>query len=529
MEVPLLATDFLNRAVKLFPSKEAIVDGDARFTYAEFGARINQLAHALTGLGVGKGDRVSIISPNSHQFLETYYATSVIGAVIVPVNYRLIAADFEYINNHSGARVCIVDSDYTDTVDSIRDQCPTVEHYLSVPYEGATTPNGWTDFESLIAGQPTSPPADPGLGENDLLSINYTSGTTARPKGVMITHRNVYINTYNFIIHLKITQDDREMWTLPMFHANGWGGPFAITAMGATHVVLRAVSGKGIFDLIEHEKITFACMAPAVLATILEYPDKDQHTVTTRPRFTIAGAPPPQAFVRRLEEELGWEFNQIYGLTETSPILTVNEIKTHLDIEGDDYYRIKARAGHDVIGTDIAVFGTNGDAVPWDDESVGEVAARSNVVLKGYWQQPEEDAKVLRDGYFYTGDLATVNKDGYINIVDRAKDVIISGGENISSLEIEDVLYKHDDVLEAAVIGVPSEKWGETPIAIIVPREGTSPTQEAIIAHCRENMAHFKAPSKVEFVQALPRTATGKLKKFELRDEFWEGQTKRVN
>ncbi len=529
MEVPLLATDFLNRAVKLFPTKEAVVDGDRRFTYAEFDARSNQLAHALAGLGIGKGDRVSIISPNSHQYLEAFYATAALGAVIVPINYRLIAADFEYINNHAGAKICLADSDYTDAVDSIRGGLENVEHYVVVPYDGAAVPDGWTDYEALIAGRPTTRPPAPSLGENDLLSINYTSGTTARPKGVMITHRNVYIHTYNVIIHLKITQDDRQMWTLPMFHVKGWGGPYSITAMGGTHVVLRAVSGEGIFDLIEREKITFACMAPAVLATILEYPDKDKHTITTRPRFTIAGAPPPQAFVKRLEEELGWEFNQIYGLTETTPVVTVNEIKTHLNIDGEDYYRIKARAGHDVIGTDIAVFGADGDRVPWDDEAVGEVAVRSNVVLKGYWEQPEETAKVIRDGYFYTGDLATVNKDGYINIVDRAKDVIISGGENISSLEIEDVLYKHADVLEAAVIGVPSEKWGETPLAIIVPRDGASPTQDAIIAHCRENMAHFKAPSKVEFVQTLPRTATGKLKKFELRDEFWTDKDRRVN
>ena len=449
-----------------------------------------------------------------------------IGAVIVPVNYRLIAADFEYICNNSGSSVVIVDSDYTEAVDSIRGELETVEHFVVVPYQGAAVPDGWRDFEALIGAESTERPPDPQLDENDLLSINYTSGTTARPKGVMITHRNVYINAYNFIIHLRLDQDDREMWTLPMFHANGWGGVFALTAVGGTHVVLRAVDGADIYTMIEKEGITFACMAPAVLAVILEYPDKDKHTITTVPRFTIAGAPPPQSFVQRLEEELGWEFIQIYGLTETSPILTVSEMKTHLGLEGDDYYRMKSRAGHDVIGTDVRVFGAGGQEVDWDDESVGEIATRSNVVLKGYWQQQEETDKVIRDGWFYTGDMATVNKHGYINIVDRAKDVIISGGENISSIEVEDVLYKHPDVLEAAVIGVPSGKWGETPIAIIVPREGSSPTSEEVIAHCRDNMAHFKAPSRIEFVQTLPRTATGKLKKFELREEYWEGQTK---
>ncbi|PZC49608.1 MAG: fatty-acyl-CoA synthase, partial [Chloroflexi bacterium] len=370
---------------------------------------------------------------------------------------------------------------------------------------------------------------DPGLAESDLLSINYTSGTTARPKGVMITHRNAYINAYNAIAHWRISQHDREMWTLPMFHANGWGGPYAITAMGGSHIVLRKVEGPAIYQMLQDERITFACMAPAVLATILEFPHKAEYDIKTKPRFVVAGAPPPQTFIQRLEAELGWEFIQIYGLTETSPILTISEIKPHLQLQGEAYYRTKARAGQEVIGADVRIFGADGDEVPWDDESVGEVAARSNVVLEGYWEQPEETAKVIRDGWFFTGDMATVNTDGYINIVDRAKDVIISGAENISSLEIEDILYKHPAVLEAAVIGVPSQKWGETPMAIIVPREGATPTSEDIIAHCRDNMAHFKTPSRVEFVEALPRTATGKLKKFELRDQYWQGQTRRVN
>ena len=281
--------------------------------------------------------------------------------------------------------------------------------------------------------------------------------------------------------------------------------------------------------MIQDERITFACMAPAVLATILEFPDKAAYTITTRPRFVVAGAPPPQTFIQRLEEELGWEFIQLYGLTETSPILTIGEVKPHLNLTGEAYYRTKARAGQEAIGTDVRVFASDGAEVPWDDESIGEVAARSNVVLAGYWEQPEETAKVIRDGWFFTGDMATINQDGYINIVDRAKDVIISGGENISSIEIEDVLYKHPSVLEAAVIGVPSEQWGETPMAIIVPRAGASPTSDEIRAHCRERMAHFKTPGRVEFVEALPRTATGKLKKFELRNQYWQGKSRRVN
>ncbi|MEX1195746.1 MAG: AMP-binding protein, partial [Dehalococcoidia bacterium] len=343
--------------------------------------------------------------------------------------------------------------------------------------------------------------------------------------GVMLTHRNCYINAYNFIAHLGIRHDDVELWTLPMFHANGWGGPFALTAMGATHVVLRAVSGPDIFRLIEQEGVTFACMAPAVLSTILNYPDKAQHNIRTRPRFTVAGAPPPAAFIEGLEKELGWQFIQIYGLTETAPILTVSTPDFHTPVE--DFAR-RARAGVEVIGVDIQVLDDSGNPAPQDNTTVGEVCARSNVIFKGYWEQPAETDAAIYGGYFHTGDLAVWDEHANIHIVDRKKDVIISGGENISSPEVEDALYKHPAVLECAVIGVPSEKWGETPKALIVLREGVSTTEDEVIAFTREHLAHFKCPTSVEFVDTLPRTATGKLQKFVIREAYWKGAERRV-
>ena len=529
MEVPLLVNDFLRRASKLYGPAEAVVDGDRRFTWSEFNARVNQQAHALLDAGVGKGDRVAIIAPNSHQFLETFYATAAIGAVIVPMNYRLVPSDFEYMLEHSGSKVALVDAEFLHLVDDVRSGIGTVEHFIAIPYGDAEIVPGWNNYEEWIAGQSTAQPPDPELEETDLLSINYTSGTTARPKGVMITHRNAYINAYNFIAHLRISQDDAEMWTLPMFHANGWGGVYAITAMGGKHVVLRAPEAEDIYRVIQDEGCSFACMAPAVLARILEFGHKDEYEIAVKPRFTVAGAPPPQSFIERLEKELGWEFIQIYGLTETSPILTVSEVAPFLNADEDGYFGTKVRAGHDVIGVEVKVVRDSGREVAWDDEEIGEVVARSNVVLRGYWEQQEETDKVIVDGWFHTGDMATVNAEGYINIVDRAKDVIISGGENISSIEVEDVLYDHPAVLEAAVIGIPSEQWGETPLALIVPREGHAVTRDDIVAHCRSNMAGFKIPRNVEFVETLPRTATGKLKKFELREAYWEGVDKRVN
>ena len=343
----------------------------------------------------------------------------------------------------------------------------------------------------------------------------------------MMTHRNCYVNAYSLMTHLRVCHDDVELWTLPMFHCNGWGGVYALTGVGGTHVVLRAVDGTEIYRLIEREKVTFACMAPAVLRTILDYPDKDRHVITTKPRFTVAGAPPPAAFIERLEEELGWEFLQIYGLTETAPLLTVSQ-PDH-ETQRTDYAR-RARAGVPAVGVDIVLRDEQGRPVPRDGVTVGEVCARSNVVFKGYWKQPEETAKAIRDGYFHTGDLAVCDAFGNIHIVDRKKDVIISGGENISSPDIEDALYRHPAVMECAVIGVPHEKWGETPKALIVLREGRegfeggNPTEAEIIGFCREHLAHFKCPTSVEFREELPRTATGKLQKFKLREPYWEGE-----
>ena len=521
MEVPLLTDDFLRRPVTLYPNKTAVVDGARRYTYAQLQARVNRLSHALLGLGVQPDDRVCILSPNSHFFLESFYATSQIGAVLVPLNYRLVAADHEYILNHAGVTVVLVDHEYTGVVDDIRANLSTVRHFVVAEDEKSVARPDWLDWETLIKEQPDTAPARVERGENDLVSINYTSGTTARPKGVMMTHRNVYVNAYSLMTHLDVCHDDVELWTLPMFHCNGWGGVYALTAVGGTHVILRAVDATEIYRLIEDEKVTFACMAPAVLRTVLDYPGRDRHNITTSPRFVVAGAPPPAAFIERLEEELGWEFIQIYGLTETAPILTVS--RPDHETQRTDYAR-RARAGVPAVGVEILLCDEHGKPVARDGVSVGEVCARSNVVFKGYWEQPEETAKAIRNGYFCTGDLAVWDVGGNIHIVDRKKDVIISGGENISSPDIEDALYRHPAVMECAVIGVPHEKWGETPKALVVLRDGVDATEAEIIEFCREHLAHFKCPTSVEFRDELARTATGKLQKFKLREPYWEGE-----
>jgi len=525
MHVPLLVNDFLRRAASLYPGKLAVVDGSKRFPYRAFADRANRLSNALLSHGVARGDRVCMLSPNSHYFLESFYGTSQIGAVLVPLNYRLVAADHEYILNHAGVTTVLVDPEYLHLVDEIRARLPQVKHFVATQ-DGATAPAGWTSWDAFLGDAPATEPVAPALDENDVLSINYTSGTTARPKGVMLTHRNCVINAYNLIAHLGIRHDDVELWTLPMFHCNGWGGVYALTGVAGTHVVLRTIDGPEMWRLIADEGVSFACMAPAVLRTILDTPEAKRRPVRTKPRFAVAGAPPPSAFIERLESELGFEFMQLYGLTETAPLLTIS--RPDHATQKTDWAR-RARAGVRGLGVELVLLGDDGKAVPQDGKSVGEVCARSNVVFAGYWQQPDETAKAIRDGWFHTGDLGVWDDTGSIQLVDRKKDVIISGGENISSPEIEDALFQHPAVLECAVIGVPHEKWGETPKALVVPRPGSSPTPEELIAFCRERLAHFKCPTSVELVSELPRTATGKLQKFKLRERYWQGIDRRIS
>jgi fatty-acyl-CoA synthase len=514
METPLTPVDFARRTRRLHGSREAVVDGGLRLSYEQLFDRCDRWSSALQQLGVARGDRVATIAPNTHAQLESFSAVPQLGAVLVPVNHRLIPEDFVYIINHSGATVVCADRDYLDAVDSVRDQMPGVAHFVA--FDGAR--EGWLDYSAAIAA--ASPEfARPDIDERDLLTINYTSGTTARPKGVMITHRNAAINSIGTLLHLPIGVGQRYLWTLPMFHANGWTYPWTVTAAAGTHVCLRKVDPGSVFRLIREENVRWLCAAPTVLISLANTPAEVRGDVPAGVHVVTAGAPPAAATIERLEGEFGWEVTHVYGLTETAPFITVcAPLPEHEELTPADRAVVKARQGVELLTSgELRVTDQAGRDVPPDAQTLGEIVVRGNVVMQGYYHDPEATERVMGDGWFHTGDAAVVHPDGYVEIRDRIKDVIISGGENISSVEVEGTLLRHPAVQEAAIVGLPHEKWGEAPHAFVVLRDGTHATEDEVIAFTRERLAHFKAPHGVTFVAELPKTATGKIQKYVLR------------
>lgn len=531
MFAPLTPLDWKRRAIKYYPDKTAIIDEEKTFTYKEFGKRTDQLAFALHNAGIQKGDHVAVMLPNTHYMLECFYGICQLGAVMVPLNYRLTAKDLEYIIRHSDARMLIVDAEFGKIIEGIQKELP-IEKYIVVEVEGHDSHIDGETYESFISSSESErqlPEVE--IDENQMLTLNYTSGTTSNPKGVMLTHRSNYLNAANFLHHLNVTHDDVYLHTLPMFHANGWGGVWALTAAGGTHVCLRKVDPPLILELFEKHHISLLCGAPTVVNMLVNEPKAKQVKISTNPRMATAGAPPAAALIAKAQQILGLNMMHVYGLTETSPFILYCEWKKEFDTKTpEEQAEIKARQGIELAfnGETKVINQEDGREVAWNGKELGEIITRGNVVMSGYYKDPEKTAEAIKDGWFYTGDLAVTYPDGYIEIQDRIKDMIISGGENISSTEIEGVLYQHPDVMEVAVIAVPDEKWGEVPKAIIVLQPGANVTEQEIIDYTRSKMAHFKAPKSIEFVEALPKTATGKLQKFRLREMYWNS-SKKVN
>jgi acyl-CoA synthetase (AMP-forming)/AMP-acid ligase II len=514
MIVPLTLIDFLERAERVYGQREAVVDepdppggGLGRITYRQFADMSRSLAAALDDLGVAEGERVAIISPNAGRFLVSLFGVSAFGRVLVPVNFRLNLDEIRYILEHSGSTVALIDPELEEPVRNV-----SIKHRFILG----------TKTDGQLFGRTGVEPRLRVTDENATVSINYTSGTTARPKGVQLTHRGCWLNAVTFGWHLALSDRDVYLHTLPSFHCNGWGMPYAVTAMGVRQVIVRKIDGEEILRRVDREGVTLFNCAPAVIAAVLDAAAARRTRGESVPgkgrvRVVVAGAPPPSRTIERIEAELGWEFIQIYGLTETSPLLTINRRPQEWDgLDVSERARRLSRAGVPAVGVRMAVDGE------------GEILARSNHVFEGYWNQPEETAKALEGGWFHTGDGG--HEDGpYVVIADRKKDVIITGGENVSSIDVEDCLFQHPAVAEAAVIGVPDEKWGETVKALVVLRPGSAATERELIDFCRSRLAHFKCPTSVEIRDSLTRTATGKLQKFKLREPYWSGRERRVN
>jgi acyl-CoA synthetase (AMP-forming)/AMP-acid ligase II len=509
MYYPLTVADFLDRAETVYPDRIAVVDepdqpapDQGSFTYREMARMARAQAAKLDQLGVPTGGRVALISQNSSRLLTSFFGVSGFGRILVPVNFRLAQPEIDYIVAHCGAQVVYADPSLKDALD-----------HLDVPHKFVL---GEDDALYHFDAEPR-PWADP--QESATATINYTSGTTARPKGVQLTHRNLWLNATVFGLHTQISDRDVYLHTLPMFHCNGWGMPYGLTGVGAKHVVIRQIDGAEILRRVDKYGVSLICAAPAVVNAALDaaaswdgpIPGRD------RVRIVVAGAPPPSRTIQRVLDELGWEFIQIYGLTETAPLVTVNRMRGEWDdLPSAERAKKLLRAGVPALGVRVAV------------DAEGEVITASNHNLDGYWEQPEETAKAQADNWFHTGDGGYLDDEGYLVIADRKKDVIISGGENVSSIEVEDALNSHPAVREVAVIGIPDDKWGELVTALVVLGD-TPATAEELIAHTRTLLAGYKCPKRIDFVDSLARTATGKLQKFKLREPYWAGYERQVN
>ena len=511
MKIALTVNDFLRRAELVYPDRVAIVDEPDQpaeswgsITYREMARRARAMAAGLNDLGIAVGERVAIVSQNSARLLTALFGVSGSGRVLVPINFRLVAEEVRYIVEHSGARILLVDPELADDLADV--DC---ERTMII---GA-------DSDAVLMKFDTDPVVWPG-DEDATATINYTSGTTARPKGVELTHRNLWLNASVFGWHMGVNDRDVYLHTLPQFHCNGWGMLYAVTGMGARHIILRKVDGAEILRRIDEHGVTLMCGAPAVLNMVLDAAADWGGPIPGRGRvrIVVAGAPPPTLTIERTETELGWEFVQIYGLTETTPVLTMNRGREEYDdlSPADRAVRLN-RAGAPVVGCTMNV------------DAGGEILARGNMIMSGYWDQPEATAAAIRDGFFHTGDGGLIDHDDYVVISDRKKDVIISGGENVSSIEVEDAIFQHPDVTEVAVIGIPDEKWGELVTALVVKTPGSPLTEDDVIAWSKQKLAGYKCPKHVEFRDALARTSTGKLQKFKLRAPFWEGRETQIS
>jgi fatty-acyl-CoA synthase len=527
----MLLADTLKKACQFFPRKEAIVCGGRRWTYGEFFGRLSRFSYYLWEAGIEKGDRIAVLHPNCHYFLEVYYAIALRGAAAVPLNYRLSAGELALIMNDAGVRMLIVDPRFRQIVEQIRTDLPTVEKIIWTGDKKNDLPEGGRDlrYEEIVAGV-SAPVPEVDVADTDIAQIYYTSGTTGRPKGVMLTHKNVTVHALGTIAELHLT--DRDVWlhAAPLFHlADAWA-TWAITWVGGTHVLAGEFDPPAVLAAIEKEKVTLTNMIPTMLNMLVNHPGVENFDYRSLRVLLSGGAPIAPEVVRRIVDTFQCDYIQTYGMTETSPYLTLSILKEHLlQKSPEEQLRFKSKTGREFIATELKVVTDEGREIKKDEKEVGEIIVRGDTVTPGYWQLPEETARAIKNGWLYTGDMAVMDEEGYVTIVDRRKDMIVTGGENVYSTEVENTLYLHPAVLECAVVGVPDEKWGEAVKGIVVLKPAGQVTEEELIRFCKERIARYKAPKSIDFISALPKTGSGKIEKKKLRDPHWPDTEKKIH
>ncbi len=520
---PLTPVRFLRYSEQQFPRKTAVVCGEQRFTYAEFGDRAARLAGALRDAGVKAGDRVAFLSLNCHHLLEAYFGVLEARAILLPLNIRLAAPELAYIVNESGATLLFLEQEFVGLVDSFRRDLRAVRSFHQL--DGIPQADWLSDrtYEQMLASAKPYREDVMAFDENSVAEIFYTSGTSARPKGVMLTHRNVYLHGINITVYNHTQFGDVVLHTIPLFHGNGWGSPHTITSVGGTHVMLPRFVPEEVFRLVERERVTSFGLVPIMATVLVNSPARSKYDLSSVRHCTIGGAASSPTLIREAETIFGFKCFSAYGLTEFGTSLTSTEVKPDVQCTLEERYALQAMTGYPYPGVEVRVVDEQEKDVPHDGVTMGEIVARSDGLMAGYWQQPEATAEAMRGGWFHTGDMAVIPGNGYILIVDRKKDIIVSGGENISSLDVEKVLLAHPDVLEAAVIPAAHQKWGEVPRAVVVLKPGGKASGAELIEFCRSRLAHYKCPHSIVFCESLPRNAVGKVLKRELRQQFQAG------
>jgi fatty-acyl-CoA synthase len=524
MNIPLTPVRFLRYAEQQYPDRTAVVCGRERFTYSQIADRVGRLAGALLKIGVKAGDRVAFLSLNCHRLLEAYFGVLEAGGVLLPLNIRLSPDELAYILNDAGATTLFLEQEFSGLVESFRPKLSAVQTFSLLSGASDASWLAPQNYEDLLAAAAAYRPDVMEFDEDAVAEIFYTSGTSADPKGVMLTHRNIYLQALSSALTHESSADGVHLHTIPLFHANGWGAAHTVTLRGAKHVMIPRFDPAEIFRLIEQESVQSLSAVPAMAIALVNSPEFRKYDLSSLKWLNLGGAASSPSLVQEVEEKLGCSCFAGYGLTETAPTLSTSRMKPGLGWEGEHRFAGQAMAGFAILGVELRVVDADGGDVARDGTAVGEVIARGDNIMKGYWKQPEATAEAMRGGWFHTGDMATWNKDGYVLIVDRKKDIIVSGGENISSLEVEKKLLAHPAVLEVAVIPVPDEKWGEVPKALVVLKSGAKVDPAELIEFCRSRLAHYKCPHSVEFRDNLPKTGTGKILKRDLRKKYWQGQ-----